>query len=78
MAVMKSPHKPATTPLIAGTVATKYDESHDVGPIARGRRAVVVDGRSKKSGVVVNAASLTGVLKARLVILKALEKDEKA
>ena len=62
MAVMKSPHKPATTPLIAGTVATKYDESHDVGPIARGRRAVVVDGRSKKSGVVVNAASLTGVL----------------
>ena len=62
MAVMNSPHKPATTPLIAGTVATKYDESHDVSPIARGRRAVVVDGRSKKSGIVVNAASLTGVL----------------
>ena len=59
---MNGPHKPATTPLIAGTVATTYDDSHDVTPIGRGRRAVVVDGQSRKSGIVVKAASLMGVL----------------
>ncbi|HBR93917.1 MAG TPA: hypothetical protein DEA90_07100, partial [Opitutae bacterium] len=62
MAGMNGPHKPATTPLIAGTVATTYDDSHDVTPIGRGRRAVVVDGQSRKSGIVVKAASLMGVL----------------
>ena len=61
MAGMNGPHKPATTPLIAGTVATTYDDSHDVTPIGRGRRAVVVDGQSRKSGIVVKAASLMGL-----------------